>query len=277
MLPHIRSDPEPFDPLRTTFPALPIVTPDPPQRAQREKYGSLFYLGIAGLFVVLALVGWFAYGVWSLRDVWAHVYVLHDRQRPEAERIQAAYALSHDRRVTDRQLWDISLRKDLPPLARYVTAEALTAEAVAADPRGYVISVARSEGWPDWLRLLLVRPLAYAAARGDPLPREPVQELVQNPDPALSLWAAFAALAHAPDPDPATLARIENVVRADGPNRELARLLLGALQSPAKQQQGLLDEATQWLRTHHPGAARLWAGWEIRAPSLVPRRSPPGR
>ena len=69
----------------------------PPTRsaaADREKYGALFYLGVGGLVVIVALVGWFAWQAWSLRDVWTNVYILHDARRSEPDRVQAAYALA---------------------------------------------------------------------------------------------------------------------------------------------------------------------------------------
>ena len=54
----------------------------------------------------------------------------------------------------------------MPDQARYVLAEAVSTEAVASDPRAYSLAVALSPDWPDWLRLLLARRLAYGAARG---------------------------------------------------------------------------------------------------------------
>src|SRR5262249_25275901 len=149
-----------------------------------SRYGGLFYLGIAGLLVLLALIGWFGYGVWTLRSVLERGYVLHDRSRPQAGRIPAALGFGHDPPVSGRQRWDIGLERDLPPLARYVVAESLTPEVYANDPRGHALAVARSQGWPDWLRILLARPIAYGAGRGIVFPSEPLQELMQNPDPA---------------------------------------------------------------------------------------------
>ena len=51
----------------------------------------------------------------------------------------------------------MSLERDLPNLARYVLAEAVSTDAVAHDPWSYAFTVARSPDWqPDWLRLLLL-------------------------------------------------------------------------------------------------------------------------
>src|SRR4051812_9837506 len=120
------------DPSAPIFPTLPIITPEEVRRGDREKYGGLFYLGIAGLVVIVTLVAWFAWQAWTLRDVWTNIYILHDVHRGDPERVQAAYTLAHDPRVNQRQLWDNALSRSLPPLARYVLAEALTAEAASA-------------------------------------------------------------------------------------------------------------------------------------------------
>src|SRR4051794_38976057 len=72
---------------------LPIIRLDPePRRSTREKYGAVYFLGIGGLVVLIGLIAWFAREAWSLRDVWANVYRLHDPARPDAERIEAAAA-----------------------------------------------------------------------------------------------------------------------------------------------------------------------------------------
>ena len=76
------------------FPELPVITPDPPRLSLREKYGALYYLGIAGLAISITLVAGFAYGVWALRDVWSAVYVLHHEGKPEADRIRSAWAIA---------------------------------------------------------------------------------------------------------------------------------------------------------------------------------------
>jgi hypothetical protein len=256
------------------FPALPIITPDGPRRPDRERFGALFWLGLGGLAVVLGLLGWFGWSVWSMRSVWANVYVLHDARKTEAERVDAAYALSRDGRVNQRQLWDISLRRALPPLARYAVAEGLTAEAAAADPRGYALAVARSEGWPVWLRLLLIRPLAYRAAIGLPIPHEPLDELSRGPDPATALWATYA-LACPGVRAPGAFEALERAANTNGPERPLAGLLLAASTAPRPEQRlTALDQATRWLRTGHPEAARLWQGWAVEAGHLARRPAP---
>jgi hypothetical protein len=256
---------------RPRFPDLPILNAGgsvaPAPRGQREKYGALFYLGIAGLLLLIVLVGWFAYGVWSHRDIWAEVYVLHDRGRTGSDRISAADRLSRNPRLADAQKMEISLRRDLPDLARYVLAEAVSTEAVAKDPRAYAMAVARSPGWPDWLRLLLARRLSYGAARGYDIPRTALDELRRHPDPMIGLWATFArAVLPRPGPDPEMTVELESAARAAGPDGELARMLLGALRAPQEEQEQRLDVATLWMRRHHPQAAQIWQGWTFEEP-----------
>ena len=79
---------------QTQFPKLPILgsVAAPPPRKQREKYGGLYYLGIAGLVVLALMVGWFGFRVWQLRDVWAEIYALHDAKRSDAERVESRCA-----------------------------------------------------------------------------------------------------------------------------------------------------------------------------------------
>ncbi len=244
------------------FPTLPILSPAeiPPRKTEREKYGGLFYLGIAGLVFMLGLVALFAHGVWTLRDVGANIFVLNDASRPESERVTAASYLSRDSRLDDEHKKGMSLERDLPELARYLLAESVRADAVAGDPRTYALTVARSPGWPNWLRLLLARPLAPAAARGYGIPREALDELSANSDPMIALWAT-AATALVPGADPAALKSLEQAASAAGPNQELAGLLLAAVRAPNVAEQSAWDEATHWLRTHHHEAANIWKGW----------------
>lgn len=255
------------------FPTLPIVTPDPPAAARRsvsERYGTLFYLGLGGLALLVVMVGWFAVSAWNARSLWINVYILHDESRPDSERIEAAYRLSRDPKVNQRQLWDIALRKPLPPLARYVVAEALTAEAAVADPHAYGTAVSRSEGWPDWLRLLLLRPIAYAAAMGLPVDRPSLQELSRNAEPSIGLWAT-AALALGPVGEREARDALVKAARSEGPLRELASILSQAAESRNERARlDLLDQATRWLRSGQPDISRLWAGWSEEAGRMTP-------
>lgn len=242
------------------FPGLPIVTPDPPRRLQREKYGSLFYVGLFGLAVLLGLIGWFAQGAWALRDVWSNVYILHDESRPEPDRIRAALALSRDARVNQRQRWDICLRTPLPALARYVLAESLTAEAASADPREYALTIARSPGWPVWLRMLLTRPMAYAALDGGTFPPEALEEMQKHSDRGIALWSSFI-LAQEDSNDRSGHQALEAGCQGSGWDRELACLLRDAigLKGQPDAQKRLLDRATVWLRGHHPECKAIWS------------------
>jgi hypothetical protein len=258
------------------FPELPIINPavpappPAPPRSQREKYGALFYLGIAGLLFVILLVGWFGYGVWSNRDIWMDVYAVHDASRPEADRIQAAFRLANNPGFADVQKLDVSLRKDPPELARYLLAESVSTEAVARDPRGYTMLVARSEGWPDWLRLVLSRRLAYGAGRGYDVPPDPLDELKRRPDPMIGLWATYAlAVLPRSGPDPTMTAELEKAAKAPDASGELAALLLAALRAPEGEREDRLDDASTWLRRHHPEAAKIWQGCTIRDHRLV--------
>ncbi|MFI5454417.1 MAG: hypothetical protein ACHRXM_03115 [Isosphaerales bacterium] len=250
------------------FPKLPILNAAVPARSQREKYGGLYYLGIAGLVVVLALVGWFAHAVWSHRTIWADIYTLHDSRRSETDRLQAAFRLSRDQRVSDSQLLETCLRRDLPVLARYLLAEAVSTDAVARDPRGYALTAARSPDWPHWLRLLLARRLAYGAARGYAIPREALDELAKHADPMIGLWAD-CSLALRSGTEPRQTDALDEAAQVRDENGELASMLLATLTAPREERERRLDEATIWLRHHHRQAAQIWRGWEIRDGRLL--------
>jgi hypothetical protein len=251
------------------FPKLPILSQaDLPALNQREKYGGLFYLGIGGLLVLVVLVGWFSYSVWAIRDVFTDVYLLHDATRPEAERARTAFRLTRNANLNDTQLMQMSLERDLPGLARYLLAEAVSTDAVANDPRTYAVTVARSPDWPDWLRLLLMRRLAYGASRGYAVPRDSLEELARHADPMIGLWATYA-LANGPDADPRGLAELEKAANENGPRGELAAILLDALRSPEPERETRLDRATVWLRRQHPQAAKIWKGWDVKNGRLV--------
>jgi hypothetical protein len=243
-------------------PFLPIVSPDPPRKTTVEKYGSLYYAAVAGLVVLVALVIVFALGVWSMRGVWADIYALNDPKRPELERINAAWRLSRDPRVTDRQKWDLAVSTIPPPLARYLLAESLSAEAAAVNPRPYALAVARSEGLPPFLIALLARPIAYAAAGGSPLDRESLEEVEAHRDPAVSLWATYAIALG--EPEAGSLSAREALDReasGDGSYRKFAGLLRDSARAVPPVRQEKLDAATDWLRSHYANAVNAWAGW----------------
>lgn len=246
------------------FPDLPIVTPDPPPspRSEAEKYGSLFYLGIGGLVVLVAMVVWFGVGVWRLRDLWTDIYRLNQPGLAETERVNAAWAVRHDRGVSQRQLWDLAMSRVPPPLARYLLAEGLTAEAVHDDPTGYVLAVARSRGWPEWLRLLLMRPMAYDDGQTALAP-DPLKELRHDPDPFVRLWAAYIQARVLDDQEPRGFLLKE--AEKPGEAGEMARKLAQTLDAPSKSARlRILDRASLWMRRHHPASAALWRGWTER-------------
>lgn len=243
------------------FPKLPIIVMDqpapPPRLTAREKYGGMLYLGIGGLVVLAGMIAWFGYNVWRMRDVWAEVYALHDSKRSDDERIASAFRLSRDPRMGDHQLMEISLRRDLPDLARYLLAEAVSTDAVARDPRGYSLAVALSPDWPDWLRLVLARRLAYGATRGYAIPEMALDELAKHSDPMIRLWADYS-LAVMPGAKAEAAARLEEAARIHDANGELAAKLLAVRAAPSEERERLLDDVTRWIRHQHPQAAKIW-------------------
>ena len=257
---------------RPRFPELPILNPgevpapaESPARGQREKYGALFYLGISGLVLLVFLIAWFGYGLWTNRDIWSDVYVLNDSKTPEGDRLEAALRLSLNPRLDDGARMEMALRKDLPPVGRYLLAESVSTDLVAHDPRSYSLTVARSESWPDWLRLLLECNLAFGAGRGYAIPRQALDELRRHPDPMIAEWATYSlAVLSRGGPDSALAAELETSAHAPGPSGELATRLLAALRATGADRERQLDEATFWLRRHHPQAAEIWQGWDVR-------------
>jgi len=129
--------------------------------------------------------------------------------------------------------------------------------------------VARSPDWPDWLRLALARPMAYAATRGHAISRERLGELCRLDDAILRVWALYA-LAVQTRPDPQTAVEIERVAKSSAPEHELAELLLAAIRTDEARRLEILDRATLWNREHHPATARLWQGCAVREGTLVP-------
>jgi hypothetical protein len=257
---------------------LPIITPDPPPppppapplppKTQTEKYGGLYYLGVSGLGILVLLVVWFSLSLWNLRGYLGEVYVLHDAKRSEVDRVNAALSLSRSPQANQRRYWDDALDRTLPTLARYLMGESLTAEAADADPRGYALSVARSEGWPDWLRALLVRPMAYGAAAGRSFPAEPLAELRRNADPMVGLWAAYVEVEQSKDDDSPRSFLAEQATKSGDPG-QLARLLSEALAAEPDHKARALNIASIWMRTHHPSSVQVWKGWALREDRLV--------
>ncbi len=240
------------------FPTLPIVTPNPPRKTTAEKYGAMLPIGISGLVILVGMIGWFSWQLVAMRGVWHSIYVLHDANRPEPERIAAAVALSRDPRVNQRQRFEmVERQKGLPPRARYVLAESLTAEAAQNDPRAYALAIARSRGWPDWLRVLLARPIAYAAVSGTQFPTVALVELGQTGDDCLGAWVAFARVAGGDPSGEAILTRL--AAKPGNAAANQARRLLDALHQQGGDRLRRLDEATTRLRVDQPGAAEVWA------------------
>jgi hypothetical protein len=255
------------------FPELPIVTPDPPRKSQAEKYGGLLYLGAGGLLVLVAMIGWFGYGVWSMRDVWSDVYVLNDPKRPELDRVNAGWRLARNPNVTQRQRWDLAISKVPPDLARYLLAESLTSEAISADSRTYGLAIARSTGWPRWLRLLLVRPLAYGAAEGAAPDLGPIREMRKDADSNVALWAEFCLAVSGESGESAEAkSSLSSTASFGDPERSMAHDLLQAANSVQPARNEALDRATARLRSSDESAAGVWKGWE-ETPSGIVRAS----
>ncbi|MDX2037511.1 MAG: hypothetical protein SFX72_12740 [Isosphaeraceae bacterium] len=243
------------------FPDLPIITPPGDERLSTpEKYGALFYLGLAGLAALVGMIVWFAYGVAMNWSMWTNIYILHDAKRPEAERIVAADSLASDSRMNQRQYWDIVMRDGLPPIARYRLAEALNAEATSADPDAYAAAVVESTAWPEWLRVLIARPMLYAVNRGVDFADEPIRLLTLRADPFLSLIGIYVQSLQRGG-DPRAQRMLEQVATQDGPARATALLLVKSLHEKEPERTRLLDEASRGLREAMPAAAELWRGW----------------
>jgi hypothetical protein len=194
--------------------------------------------------------------------------VLSDSTRAPSDRMQAAFRLSRDARVDDSLRMELCLNRELPELARYLLAEAVSTGAVARDPRSFALTVARSPDWPDWLRLLLTRPLAVGAGRGFAIPREALDELAAHSDPMVRLWAVYAQAAQGA-PDPRAVEGLKTAARDPSDRGALAAALLAALRA-SDRREDRLHEASLWLRRHHPQAAQIWQGWDEVDGRVVP-------
>jgi hypothetical protein len=259
------------------LPSVPSPTPPPSTRSDAQKYGALFWAGLAGLVAVVGMVAWFGVGVYRMSDVLGLTYTLHDPKASEPTRVQAAYAIARSGRATDRQLWDMAMRTTNPPLARYVLAESLTAGAVRSDVRGYSLAVARSPGWPGWFRWLIFRPMVLRAAEDvQPAPALLAEIRESLPEGAPRLWVAYFVLAGGSD-DRALVAWAREAMkqaRAQPSLSPLAVLFDDLLrQKDPRRRRILLDRATHWMRHKDPECASLWRAWLIRDGQLVPGQS----
>lgn len=255
------TEPERSKPLTPLSP-LPIVELNPLERKKlAEKYGALFYLSIAGLVILLLLIGRFAYGLWTTRDLWSAIYRLNDGAASEQARLNAAFLMAHHPASNDRMRREASFNPSLPPLARYILAESLSAEAMKDNPAGYALAISRNPDWPDWLRLLHLRALALGAGEGEPIAQEPLLALTSHDDPMIRLWAHYAR-AESSRENVADRQALEAAASTDWPGAEAARLLLDALNATDRAtRETAVGKATRWLRSHYPPAKILWAPW----------------
>lgn len=250
------------------FPELPILEPDPPRMTLREKYGGLYYFGIGGLILSVFLVGNFFYQLYRTRDLWAAIPLLANPAMPEPTRIRAAWVVAHNPDANDRQKMTLALQTDLPELARYILAEGLSAEAIQADPKAYALMAARSEPWPDWLRLMVARPMAYAVGEGYRIPWEPLDELRNRSDKAIGLWMTYTRAVMGSG-EASIAEQLRAAAAQPGLYQELAKLLAAAAAAGGAERAAKLDAATAWLRIHHPPCAQVWEGWEVRDGNLI--------
>ena len=54
-------------------------------------------------------------------------------------------------------------------------------------------------------------------------------------------------------------AKLAEAARTPDDNGKLAAMLLAARDAPLDEREHRLDEATIWMREHHPQAAKIWA------------------
>ena len=261
-------------PPRQSFPELPILEPDPPRMTLREKYGGLYYLGIGGLILSVYLVGSFVVGFYQSRHLWAAILVLHNPSLSDATRYEAAWQVAHDPHANDAQRMNMALSTDLPNLARYIVAEGLTSDSIRTDPKAYALMAARSEAWPDWLRLMVARPMAYAVGEGYRIAWEPLDELRTRSDKAIVLWMTYTRAVMGPG-DEAAARELKDATAKPGPYQDLAKLLEAAAEAEGTARTAQLDEATAWLRRNHPPCALVWDQWEVRNGALALRVNGP--
>ena len=106
-------------------------------------------------------------------------------------------------------------------------------------------------------------------------PRRSASCATADHDPAIGLWADFALAASTPADRAAAAALAAAAQRRPARPRAGPAAPRGAASAEGAERTRRLDEATRWLRTHHPEAARVWAGWRVEGDRLVPGRSRP--
>jgi hypothetical protein len=187
------------------FPKLTILPDSPPPPAQprlttAQKYGSLYWLGISGLVFSIGLVGWFAWSLVAMRQVWQAVYVLHDTEASAPDREAAVFVLLTDPRVQAQQIQPMLFRPTLPDKARYLLAESLDKAVSATDARQMLRLLATSNAAspPNWLRSHLARLAAVTIPKDAKFPADSFRQLLDDSDPIVADWAAFA-LSGSPD------------------------------------------------------------------------------
>jgi hypothetical protein len=248
--------------MKSDLPIIARPTESPKSgRSASSKYGGVYWLSIFGLVVLSGLIGWFGIGFWQMRGVWRDVYTMNDAKAAIESRVDAAWELTRTSSVSQRQFFDLAISRVPPEPARYLCAEALTSGVVKSEPRGFAIAVARSEGWPAWLRVLMTRALVYAAADGVALPPDALDELRSNLDPGVRLWAEAAVAFGGGERAASARAFLLAAAEGDGWEGALARLLHQATSHPHGGSWDWLDRATEWMREGHPDARRVWAGW----------------
>ena len=86
----------------------------------------------------------------------------------------------------------------------------------------------------------------------------------------IAAWATYSqAVLELNGPDRTAVVDLEHSAQAPTPTGELAARLLAALRARGGGRERRLDEATFWLRRHHPQAAEIWRGWDVRDQHMV--------
>lgn len=255
------------------FPELPILPAPPNRRSNRERFGSLYFLGIGGLVFVLALISWFGWGVWNLREVWRDTYVLYQTGRSLIDRVQAADRLAHDPRVTTQQKLAILLDPQVPDLARWRVGESLGSDAAESDPIEFSKLLLPDRRQPVWLDLLLLRVLADASDHSVRFPPALLDAIDPGEDRWRQVWLDYARMFQN-GAGPEHRERLEQIRRSPGQTVEAAELLARAADAEEPRRASLLREAFLSTRAMHPGVQQIWRGWTETQGRLTPRADP---